>query len=256
MLHFFRKIRHDLIANSQTFKYLKYAIGEVILVVLGILIALQINNWNEQKKQDLKKQVYIDRLKYDLVRDTVHLHYYIIECNKKVKLWRITAEEIQKPNTALDTIISILRNSTLAIPRYTQQNKATYSSLMSNGNIDLFYEDHMVMLIDFYKLREGNQNTIISTEKYINRHYNELIKNLGFSIIKDETTTYHQKVSFEIDTAKKIRILSDYLYYNSNNLFNNWQLAHYGMIRTKEVLKAINNPDDLNDLDILIPSYQ
>jgi len=50
MLHFFRKIRRDLIANSQFFKYFKYAIGEIILVVLGILIALQINNWNEERK--------------------------------------------------------------------------------------------------------------------------------------------------------------------------------------------------------------
>ena len=47
MLHFFRRIRRDLLANSQFFKYLKYAVGEIVLVVLGILIALQINNWNE-----------------------------------------------------------------------------------------------------------------------------------------------------------------------------------------------------------------
>ena len=49
MLHFFRKIRHDLIVNSQTYKYLKYAIGEIVLVVLGILIALQINRWDEKR---------------------------------------------------------------------------------------------------------------------------------------------------------------------------------------------------------------
>ena len=50
MLHFFRKIRRDLLTNNQFFKYLKYAIGEIILVVLGILIALQINNWNVEKE--------------------------------------------------------------------------------------------------------------------------------------------------------------------------------------------------------------
>jgi len=61
MLHFFRKIRHDLIANSQTFKYLKYAIGEVILVMLGILMALYINNWNEQRIEQKKfNQVLVD----------------------------------------------------------------------------------------------------------------------------------------------------------------------------------------------------
>ncbi|WP_432411181.1 DUF6090 family protein [Rasiella sp. SM2506] len=50
MIKFFRKIRYDLIGKNKTGKYLKYAIGEIILVVIGILVALQINNWNEHRK--------------------------------------------------------------------------------------------------------------------------------------------------------------------------------------------------------------
>lgn len=50
MIKFFRKIRYDLMEKNKTGKYLKYAIGEILLVVIGILIALSINNWNEQKK--------------------------------------------------------------------------------------------------------------------------------------------------------------------------------------------------------------
>jgi len=50
MIKFFRKIRYDLMEKNKTGKYLKYAIGEIILVVIGILIALQINNWNEHRK--------------------------------------------------------------------------------------------------------------------------------------------------------------------------------------------------------------
>ena len=46
MIKFFRKIRYDLMGKNKTDKYLKYAVGEIILVVVGILIALQINNWN------------------------------------------------------------------------------------------------------------------------------------------------------------------------------------------------------------------
>ncbi len=51
MIKFFRKIRFNLMSENKTGKYFKYAIGEIVLVVLGILIALQINNWNEQRKQ-------------------------------------------------------------------------------------------------------------------------------------------------------------------------------------------------------------
>lgn len=51
MIKFFRNIRRTLINEGNTGKYLKYAIGEIILVVIGILIALQVNNWNEDRKE-------------------------------------------------------------------------------------------------------------------------------------------------------------------------------------------------------------
>ncbi len=58
MIKFFRKIRQELLSKGKTGKYLKYAIGEIILVVIGILIALQINNWNEdQKRKALEKNM-------------------------------------------------------------------------------------------------------------------------------------------------------------------------------------------------------
>ena len=50
MIKFFRKIRYDLMEKNKTGKYFKYAIGEIVLVVIGVLIALSINNWNESKK--------------------------------------------------------------------------------------------------------------------------------------------------------------------------------------------------------------
>lgn len=57
MIKFFRKIRRDLLSEGKTIYYIKYAIGEIVLVVIGILIALQINNWNEnQKNHDFEKQ--------------------------------------------------------------------------------------------------------------------------------------------------------------------------------------------------------
>ena len=60
MIKFFRKIRQNLLMENKTGKpasrtgrYFKYAIGEIILVVIGILIALQINNWNENRKNQI-----------------------------------------------------------------------------------------------------------------------------------------------------------------------------------------------------------
>ena len=54
MIKFFRKIRQKLLAENKISKYLIYAFGEIILVVIGILIALQINNWNEGRKDQIR----------------------------------------------------------------------------------------------------------------------------------------------------------------------------------------------------------
>ena len=70
MIQFFRKIRFNLMEKNKTGKYLKYAIGEIVLVVLGILIALQINNWNELNKERASEKIILneirDNLKFDL----------------------------------------------------------------------------------------------------------------------------------------------------------------------------------------------
>ncbi|MFH4968997.1 DUF6090 family protein [Gaetbulibacter sp. M240] len=59
MINFFRNIRQKLLGSNQFNKYLLYAIGEIILVVIGILIALQINNWNESRKERIKETYYL-----------------------------------------------------------------------------------------------------------------------------------------------------------------------------------------------------
>ena len=67
MIKFFRKIRQNLLMENKTGKYFKYAIGEIILVVIGILIALQINNWNENSKRKSKEiKIYYEILTQDV----------------------------------------------------------------------------------------------------------------------------------------------------------------------------------------------
>ena len=57
----FRKRRQSLLSNGKTAKYLQYAVGEIVLVVIGILIAVQINNWNAQRRViDLSDQALLE----------------------------------------------------------------------------------------------------------------------------------------------------------------------------------------------------
>ena len=72
MIKFFRKIRYDLIEKNKTGKYLKYALGEIVLVVIGILIALQINNWNENRKMLINEKITLNKFLQDLKLDSTY----------------------------------------------------------------------------------------------------------------------------------------------------------------------------------------
>jgi hypothetical protein len=73
MIKFFRKIRQNSLMENKTGKYLKYAIGEIILVVIGILLALKINNWNESQKHEAKLLNYLTNLREALIDDIASL---------------------------------------------------------------------------------------------------------------------------------------------------------------------------------------
>lgn len=81
MIKFFRHIRKSLINENKTSKYLKYAIGEIILVVIGILIALAINNHNERKKERNKEQAFLREINLDFKSNKAQLDS-IISFNK------------------------------------------------------------------------------------------------------------------------------------------------------------------------------
>ena len=88
MIKFFRKIRQNLLMENvskgetgKTSKYIKYAIGEIVLVVIGILIALQINNWNERNKELKKEQAFLKEINLDFKSNKSQLDS-IISYNK------------------------------------------------------------------------------------------------------------------------------------------------------------------------------
>ncbi len=74
MLKIFRSIRRKYLTEGKTFAYFKYAVGEIFLVVVGILIALQINNWNETRKRVNSEKEILTTIKKSLVNDTLMFH--------------------------------------------------------------------------------------------------------------------------------------------------------------------------------------
>ncbi|WP_242202066.1 DUF6090 family protein [Aestuariivivens insulae] len=81
-MKFFRKIWQQLLSENKFSKYLIYAIGEIILVVIGILIALAVNNWNQENKEKDLEQDLLVRIHRDLVLDTINFKGLITPNNK------------------------------------------------------------------------------------------------------------------------------------------------------------------------------
>ena len=170
MIKFFRKIRYDLLEKNKTGKYFKYAIGEIILVVIGILIALSINNWNENRKRqneelfllvDIKKNLEV--MIMDFTADTISNSNDIIQYSK---IENYIANDLPYANE-LDSVFGILTfwNS----PYITA---TAYNSLQSKGldlikndtlknDIIKLYEVHFKRLTEDYELGENQLKSII-----------------------------------------------------------------------------------------------
>jgi hypothetical protein len=83
MIKFFRKIRQKLLSDNKFSKYLIYAVGEIILVVIGIMIALQFNNWNESRKKEEQFKSSLEQL-YNKITDDAWLYEYMIRENENI----------------------------------------------------------------------------------------------------------------------------------------------------------------------------
>jgi uncharacterized membrane protein YgaE (UPF0421/DUF939 family) len=71
MIKFFRKIRQNMLAKNKTGTYFKYAIREIVLVMIGILLALQVSNWNQERKDRISKRKLLDNIYRDFIQNKV-----------------------------------------------------------------------------------------------------------------------------------------------------------------------------------------
>ena len=167
MLPFFRKIRWRLAKDNQFFKYSRYAVGEIILVVIGILIALQINNWNEERKRKQKLGVYVKTLREDLIRDTINLNSFLRTSERIIRQYSEVKVQIERVDINLDSIIHIFVKNRTWLTRLKPTENTTFNSLMSTGDIELFPQEQINVLmtfydqieVDYYMVRDRNIRT-------------------------------------------------------------------------------------------------
>ena len=140
MIKFFRKIRQNMIKENRASKYFLYAIGEILLVVVGILIALQINNNNEAKKAKAKELHYLKNIKTDLKLNIAHLDNYIEIRQKAINSANtIIAHYEGEPVTDLEAF-NVHTVNIYTWRKFFQINN-TFQELVNSGNLALISND-------------------------------------------------------------------------------------------------------------------
>ena len=191
MIKFFRTIRQNLLMENKTGKYFKYALGEIILVVIGILIAVQINALYTAIKKDELKTTYTNSLINDLTKDTIQLSARI-RTNEDRFLKHIDSLKsiVSDPTTTINDIKMMGQNIGISgLRTLNTYNNNTYNILISSGNIDLFEEHVIQQIMELNRLQnteigvtEGNRRSYFSIytsylQKYNRFEENETIKN-------------------------------------------------------------------------------
>ncbi len=163
MIRIFRNIRQKLASENKAASYLRYAIGEILLVVVGILIALQVNNWNELRKQRNKELHYLINLKTDLNLNIAEIDNYITTRNSQI----ISAKEVVNyfEGQPLADLNMFNRH---AVNVYTWQKffqiNNTFQELTNSGNLAIISSDSI-------KNSLLNLETLYKKLKYEEEHF-------------------------------------------------------------------------------------
>lgn len=178
MIKFFRKIRQQLIKENKLRNYLLYAIGEIVLVVIGILIALQINNANEARKIKIKELNYLTTLKVDLQLNLNELNDYIEKRNTSISSAGVVLDFIEGRREINPNEFNF-HNLNVQIWQPFNQNDNTYLELVNSGNLEIISNDTIRhTLLD---MQLGYKN-IAFVEGHMRHDFENYIYTVYFSI--------------------------------------------------------------------------
>jgi hypothetical protein len=146
MIKFFRRIRQQLLSQSRFSKYLIYAIGEIALVVVGILIALQINNWNEDRLERLEETKLLQNLKVDFLQTIAELEE--MNANRQIILssnYALTEIKSKGDYSNKARIDSLIGNTFIA-PTFNGKS-GSLMVLLNSGKINLLKNESLKKLL-------------------------------------------------------------------------------------------------------------
>ncbi len=155
MIKLFNKMRKQRLAENKFSKYLLYAIGEIVLVVIGILIALQINNWNEERKVNIQELVLLKELKLSLESNTTILNNRIRNSQDKMLRGKLLQQHLKEKLPYHDSLTDFFK-----IPTYALTTNLSYASFENTKNQGLELIENNVLRLELIKLFDEEFNSI------------------------------------------------------------------------------------------------
>ena len=202
MIKFFGKIRENVLIENKTGKYLKYALGEIILVVIGILIALSINNWNENRKLDRKRENYYNQLITDLNSDIAYSKTLVSAFKNDLEQYEDYKRTFNNPGlNASTTIQNLSKFQYSAQPMEFETN--TIKTLINTGEISLLPQNINMVITKYL----GHHNSLIDAN---NLNGAEMIKMLNAATTSGANPSLLARIQNQPELIKELNIANNY----------------------------------------------
>jgi len=237
MIKFFRHTRQSLLMKNNPSKYLKYAIGEIVLVVIGILIALQINNWNENRKIRKQESNYYCQLVNNLRSDLSNIDLSIKSLDIRKETTQRFLKNLLKKQSSKDQLfqdwLGIVR-STGFVP-----TRAAIDDITSSGKLEIIAnENHKNRILDHYVKQDLELNIITINEKQLNvQLYNHKdFTAFGIQEVPEFKIMYDKELQALLKSSEWHKNPDDSIFKHVMN-YANFTIIYCG--REKELLRAI-----------------
>ncbi len=210
MIQFFRRFRQKLLAENQFGKYLLYAIGEIILVVIGILIALQINNFSEHQKERKQEIALLTKLSSEVKLDILQ-----IENNTRLSTERLNRLDslirLLKAPDSIDKFSFIEQSFEFVIDQYFKSNSGIFDEALSSGKMSYIQNETLRQNI-FNYYRNAKETYTDGTTRQITDEFitpllveNAYLNLEGFAMLGINTKDISNLESLDLSKLSKNR---------------------------------------------------
>ena len=246
MIKFFRKIRQDLLMENKTGKYFKYAIGEIVLVVIGILIALQINNWNGNLKQQQKEHILLTELNKEFRANKIQLDSVLLYHKRSKKSNDYLLSRLPIKDVSQENLDSLSYNMWYNGDNYTfNPSNGVTSSIMNSTSINIISNNELRqlligwndVLLDYQEEEEIAMNNYHDQLKPFEKKYFHYAPN-KYEWLKDPRVDLSILKSLEFDNYVQDR------YYNLDNILNNNSGELENLIYTIDKIIELSDPEN------------